>query len=374
MSILGIAMRQSGRLLVLSLACLALFLGCAKKQEAKKAKPPVPVLVAQAAQKDVPTELKAIGNVEPSSSVSIRSMVAGEVTSVNFREGQDVRKGDLLFTIDPSPLEADLKRAEGVLSKDMVEAKNAATNAKRYDDLLEKGMVSRQEHDQAATTIASLNETIRSDKAAIDSIKVQLGYTRIKSPIDGRTGNLNVNAGNIVKANDTPALVVINKIRPIYVTFSVPEKFLPEIQGLMPKGKLKVTACINGDKCPAAQGYLTFIDNSVDLATGSIKLKATFDNADRKLWPGQFVDVTMALGTLNGVTVVPSAAVQSGQQGQFVFVVKQDKTVESRPVKSGLTQEGLTVIEQGVKPGETVVTDGQMKLTPGAVIEVKKGL
>ena len=274
------------RLLALSLVCLALSFGCAKKQEAKKAKPPVPVLVAKAVQKDVQTELKAIGNVEPSSSVSIKSLVAGEVMSVNFREGQDVTKGALLFTIEPSPLEADLKRAEGVLSKDMVEANNAQTNAKRYEDLLKKGMVSRQEHDQAATTIASLNETIRSDKAAIDSIKVQLGYTRIKSPIDGRTGNLNVNAGNIVKANDTTALVVINKIRPVYVTFSVPEKFLPEIQELMPKGRLKVMACINGGSCPAAYGYLTFIDNAVDVATGSIKLKATFDNTDRKLSPG----------------------------------------------------------------------------------------
>ena len=203
---------------------------------------------------------------------------------------------------------------------------------------------------------------------------MQLGYTKIKSPIDGRTGNLNVNAGNIVKANDTPALVVINKIRPVYVTFSVPEKFLSEIQGLMPKGRLKVTACINGDKCPVAQGYLTFIDNAVDVATGSIKLKATFDNADRKLWPGQFVDVAMTLGTLKGVTVVPSPAVQTGQQGQFVFIVKQDKSVESRPVTTGLAQEGFTVIEQGVKPGETVVTDGQMRLTPGAVVDVKTGL
>lgn len=374
MSITGVSTLRWHRLLALSLACLALSFGCAKKQEAKKAKPPVPVLVGKAVQKDVQTTLKAIGNVEPSSTVSIKSLVAGEVTSVNFKEGQDVRKGDLLFTIDSRPLEADLRRAEGALSKDMVEAKNAQTNAKRYEDLLNKGMVSRQEHDQAATAIASLNETIRTDKAAIDSIKVQIGYTRIFSPIDGRTGNLNANAGNIVKANDTASLVVINKIRPVYVTFSVPEKFLPEIQGLMPKGRLKVTACINGGACPAAQGYLTFIDNAVDVATGSIKLKATFDNADRKLWPGQFVDVAIMLGTFKDAIIVPSPAVQTGQQGQFVFVVKQDKTVESRMVTTGLTQEGFTVIAQGVEPGEVVVTDGQMRLTPGAVVDVKKGL
>jgi len=371
MSIRGITGGLWRVVFALPLVLFVVFTACAKKEGPKKAKPPVPVLACQVGSKDVPVVLQAIGNVEPYATVSIKSLVSGEVTGVNFSEGQDVRKGQLLFNIDPRPIEADLKRAEGVLSKDMVEAKNAEVDAGRYADLFKKGLVSRQQYDQAVTASSSLGETINTDKAAIDSIKVQLGYTKIYSPIDGRTGSLGVNRGNIIKANDTQSLVVINQIRPVYVTFSVPDRFLPEIQGLMKKGGLKVSAGANGDTGRHAEGRLTFIDNTVDVATGAIKLKATFDNADRRLWPGQFVDVALTLSTLHDATVVPTQAIQTGQQGQYIFVVKPDRTVESRPVVIGVAEGGDTVVEKGIKPGETVITDGQVRLVPGAAIEIK---
>lgn len=363
------------RLLALSLVCLSLFPACSKKEEAKKAKPPVPVLVASASQKDVPVIMRAIGNVEAYSTVSIKSLVPGEVTGVYFREGQDVKKGQLLFSIDPRPIRADLSRAEGLLSKDTVESTNADVDAGRYADLFKRGMVSRQQFDQSVTAASSLKETIKADKAAIESIKVQLGYARIYSPIAGKTGNLNVTRGNIIKANDTPYLVVINQIQPVYVTFSAPEKYLSEIQGLMAKGNLKVSARVNGDTGPAPEGYLTFIDNAVDISTGNVKLKATFDNTSgKKLWPGQFVDVVLTLSTRAGATVVPDQAVQSGQKGQYVFVVKPDKTVESRTVVIGFTSGGDAVVDKGIKPGETVVTDGQVRLVPGARVDIKTSL
>jgi len=355
-------------LLLMSIALLALPLSCANKEDKKKPKSPVPVRVTQAVVKDVPMSLHAIGNVEPFSTVAVKSLVPGTITSVNFTEGQDVRRGALLFTIDPRPLEADLHRVEGVLAKDTVEADNAESDARRYDDLFKKGAVSRQQYDLAVTTAASLRETLKTDRAAVESIKVQLGYTKIYSPLDGRTGNLNADKGNVVKAYDTLDLVVINQITPVHVTFTVPEKFLAEIQDLAKKGPLKVTARSNSDTAKFAEGRLAFIDNAVDPATGAIKLKATFPNSDRRLWPGQFVDVEVALTTLKGVTVVPNSAVLTGQKGLYVFVVKPDHTVEARPVVSGVSQAEETVLEQGIKPGETVVTDGQVKLAPGAAV------
>jgi len=373
MSIIGVPVGRWRRLFILSFVLIAFSSSCAKKEEAKKPKPPVPVLAVKVIQKDVPMLLRAIGNVEAYSTVSVRSIVAGEVTSVNFREGQDVKRGTLLFTIDPRPIQAELKRAESILAKDLVEAENAEVDSARYVDLYKKGMVSKQQHDQASTTGKSLRETVETDKAAIDSIKVQLGYTKIYSPIEGRTGVLNVNRGNIVKANDLP-MVVINQIRPVYVTFSVPEKSLTDIQQLMSKGRLKVEARINGDTGPAAVGYLSFIDNGVDVGTNTIKLKATFDNADRRLWPGRFVDVLMMLSVRSGATVAPNSAILTGQKGQYVFVMKPDNTVESRPVVIGVTQDDMTLIEQGLKPGETVVTDGQVRLVPGAKVEIKQSL
>lgn len=371
---MGITYSWAGRFkaVLLLLMVVALATGCAKKEEQKKDKKPVPVVTAEAGRRDVPVILVAIGNVEPSASVSVKSMVTGEITGVNFTEGQDVRRGALLFTVDPRPIEAELRRAEGVMSRSSVQAANAQADANRYAGLFDKGMVSKQQYDQAATAYLSLAETVKTDKAAVDAIKVQLGYTKIYSPIDGRTGDLMVDRGNIIKANDTPSLVVINKIRPVFVSFSVPEKYLPVLQSRKSGPRITVTATVKGVDGPPAEGYLSFIDNAVDPATGSIRLKATFDNKAAKLWPGQFVDVSLILDTLHGATVVDSHAILTGQQGPYVFVVKPDSTVEARPVTIGVTRDGWTVVEKGLAPGETVVTDGQMKLTPGARVSAGK--
>ncbi|MBI5190360.1 MAG: efflux RND transporter periplasmic adaptor subunit [Nitrospirae bacterium] len=361
-------------LLMLVMSCTATFTGCAKKDEKKKDKKPAPVLAAKAETRDVPVTLAAIGNVEAYSTVNVRSLVGGEVTGVHFREGQDVRKGELLFTIDARPLEAELMKAEAELAEDMVEAENAETDAARYKALLDRGAVSRQQYDQARTLAASLKEVVGADRAEIGRIKVQLGYTRIFAPVSGRTGAIGVHMGNVVRANDAPDLVTINQLRPIYVTFSVPGGALSEVRRLDARSRLSVTARPTGDPGPPAAGRLSFIDNAVDPATATIRLKAVFDNSDGRLWPGQFVDVSVLMSTRAGATVVPEAAVLSGQKGQYVYVVKPDNTAEERLVGTDGTVDGYTVVLSGVRTGETVVTDGQLRLVPGTAVEVKAGL
>lgn len=359
-------------LLIISLL-FALTASC-KKAEPPKPKPPVPVLAAYALKKDVPVTVRAIGNVEAFSTVSVKSMVAGQIMRVYFREGQDVRKGDKLFLIDPRPHQDALRVAEANLAKDEAQEKNAEAEVARYEALYKKGMVSREQYEQFRTAAETMGATVGADKAAVESARVTLGYTLITSPIDGRTGNLNVHEGNIVKENDTPYLVVLNQVTPIYVTFSVPQQYLPDIKKYMASGPLAVTAAPQGAGQAPAEGVLSFVDNAVDLQTGTIKLKGTFKNTDRRLWPGQFVDVTLRLTTLPAAVVVPSQAVQTGQKGQYVFVIKPDGSVEDRPVTAGITLPGATVIDKGVGAGERVVTDGQLRLVPGAKVEVKPGL
>lgn len=357
--------------ILLALAALAALGACAKK-EAPKAGQPVPVLAAYAASKDVPVELHAIGNVEAYSTVTVKSLVPGQIIRVHFREGDYVSKGQILFSIDPRSIEASLRQAEATQAKDTVDLKNAEVESARYKELVDKGIVSREQYDQFRTTAESLREAVKADKAAVEVFRVSLSYTSIYSPVEGRTGNLSTKEGNVVKDNDT-TMVVINQVRPIYVTFSVPEQSLPDIRKYMARGRLKVRAFVHGDKEPV-EGVLTFIDNAVDAATGMIKLKGTFENAENKLWPGQYVDTALTLTTQAGATVVPSAAVQTGQQGQFVFVIKPDMTVEQRPVSSSLTYGDDTVVDKGVKPGERVVTDGQLRLVPGTKVGIKPGL
>jgi multidrug efflux system membrane fusion protein len=359
----------------------------------------VPVTVGTVVRKTVPIQLTAVGNVQAYSTVSVKAQVNGELKRVYFTEGQYVKKGELLFTIDPRPFEATLKQAEANLAKNMAQLKQAEANlardtaqmnnaeveAQRYATLLEKGVVAKQQYDQMHTAAEAYKATVNADraaienaqaaigadKAAIENAKIQLGYCSIRSPMDGRTGNLIVNPGNIVKATDTTPLVVINQISPIYVLFSVPEQTLPEIKKYMASGTLEVDALISKDGNQQARGELTFVDNTVDAATGTIRLKATFPNKDRVLWPGQFVNVVLTLSTQPNAIVVPSQAVQIGQQGQLVFVVKPDLTVESRPVAVARTLGLDTVIEKGLEAGERVVTDGQLRLVPGAKVEIK---
>jgi multidrug efflux system membrane fusion protein len=381
--------------------CLAQF-ACNKTSSAGKAPggrggfPASPVTVAKAESRDVPVQVRQIGSVEPVAVIAVKAQIGGELLRVLFREGDDIRKGQRLFEIDPRPyqqaidqaqaaIEKDnalISQADANLARDRVQTANAKEQAQRYDALAKEGLISKDQNSTYQTTFNSQNETLRADEAAINSAKaslnvdraaletakLNLSYCTISSPIDGRAGSLLVQAGNLVKANDTTALVNINQLEPVYVTFSVPEQLLDEIRRYSKDSPLAVTAIVSPGR--NVVGRLNFIDNLVDNTTGTIKLKAVFPNADRALWPGQFVNVVMTLRTLHGVTVIPSEALQSGQQGQFVFVLKPDQTVETRVVKPGQTVENQIVVESGVAPGETVVTDGQMRLIPGARVRV----
>ncbi|GAB4411604.1 MAG: efflux RND transporter periplasmic adaptor subunit [Thermodesulfovibrionales bacterium] len=352
-------------LTVLLSACSSGKSGQPQKKEA------VPVTAASVTQKTVPVQVRAIGNVDAYSSVGVKAQVGGELIQVHFKEGQDVNKGDLLFTIDPRPYEAALKQAEANLARDTAQMENARVEANRYAELVKKGYVAQQQYDQVRTNAAALESTVNADRAIVENARLQLRYCYIYSPIAGRTGNLISNQGNLIKANADNPMVVINQIQPIYVNFSVPEQYLSEIKRYMSAGKLKVEAFISREDVKPEQGVLTFIDNVVDIATGTIKLKGTFPNEKKRLWPGQFVNVILTLTTQPNALVVPSQAIQTGQSGQYVFVIKNDLTVESRPVVVGRTLNGETVVEKGLQIGDRVVTDGQLRLVPGAKVEIK---
>jgi multidrug efflux system membrane fusion protein len=342
-----------------------------------KAAPPlitaVPILAATVEQKDVPLQVKAIGAVEAYSNVSVKTQITGELTGVHFKEGQDVSKGQLLFTLDKRPFEAALKQAQGMLAKDQAQAANARAQAKRYESLNKAGVVSKEEYEQMQSNADALDAAVLADQAAVDNARVQVVYCTIYSPIDGRTGPLLIHRGNMIKANDTPFLVSINQVQPIYATFTVPEQNLADIKRYSSQGQLRVQAFIPNDTRGPAVGWLSFIDNTVDQGTGTIKLKGEFANADRRLWPGQFVDVVLTLAQQPKAIVVPSQAIQNGQLGQFVFVIKPDMTVEARPVTLDRSTDGQAVIAKGLAAGEQIVTDGQLRLVPGVTkVELKQ--
>lgn len=331
----------------------------------------VPVTVAQVVQKSMPIEITVIGAAEPYSSVSIRSQITGQMTAVNFTEGDDVKAGQVLFALDRRPLEAALEQAKANLDRDIAQAANAAAQFKRFQELADRGIATKEQVDTARTSMTALNATVNADRAALENAQVQLQYATITATISGRTGALQVHEGNLVRANDQTPLVVINQIAPISVTFAIPEARLPELKRYMARGALRVTATPPKDEAPPAVGRISFVDNQVDQTTGTIKLKGTFPNDDRRLWPGQFLNVTVTLTNETTAIVVPTAAVQTGQQGQYVFVVKDDRTVEMRSVVVSRTSAAETVLANGVKPGETVVTDGHLRLVPGSLISVK---
>jgi multidrug efflux system membrane fusion protein len=331
----------------------------------------VPVTTASVVQKPMPVEIDVIGTAEPYSTVSVHAQITGELTSVNFKEGDDVKKGQTLFTLDRRPLEAALQQAQANLDKDIAQTANAKAQAARYRDLGARGIATREQIDQMNANAAALEATVAADRAAVDNAKVQLQYATITAPLSGRTGALMVHAGNLVRAGDTVPLVVINEIAPIYVSFAIPEAQLPDFKRYMAKGSLQVEARPPNDTEKPSSGRISFVDNQVDPTTGTIKLKGTFVNTDHRLWPGQFVNVVITLATDPTAVVVPSVAVQTGQQGQYIFVVKTDQTVDLRPVVVARAAGDETVIKTGVKPGETVVTDGQLRLVNGSPISVK---
>jgi multidrug efflux system membrane fusion protein len=332
----------------------------------------VPVTVDTAGRKDVPIQIRAIGSVEPYSTVSVKTMVGGQIVKVGFAEGRDVRKGDLLFQIDSAPYVAALKMAEGALARDVALKENADREVRRYAALIEKDLVPRQQYDQAVSSSSALEATVKADAAAVENARVQLAYCFIRSPIDGRTGSLLVQEGNVVKANEA-ILVTIHQVLPIRVSFSVPEQHLADIRKYRDAGTLRIEAFPQDGDAKPALGSLSFIGNAVDTTTGTIPLKGEFRNVDKRLWPGQFVNVALTLTTRPGAVVVPSQAIQTGQQGKYLFVVLPDLTVEARPVTAGQTLGGETIVESGVKAGEKVVTDGQLRLVPGAKVEAKRG-
>jgi len=344
---------------------------CSSCSKGKPAPPrTVPVVAGMADQKDIPLQLKVIGNVEAYNAVSIKPLVGGEVEGVYFREGQDVQKGDLLFKIDPRPYATALKQAEAALARDVAQAKNAEEQAKRYAVLVQKEYVSKDQYDQLRANADALAAAVDADRANVEYSRLQLDYCTIMSPITGRAGSVLVNNGNVIKANDI-AMTTINQILPIYVTFAVPEQNLSDIKKYTAMKELTVDAIIPGDEKRLVRGELTFIDNAVDKTTGTIKLKGTFDNKDRRLWPGQFVDVILTLTTEPNRVVVPSPAMQTGQQGQYLYVIKDDMTAEFRVVIPGRTYQNWTIIDKGVEAGEKVVTDGQLRLVPGSKVEIK---
>ena len=335
----------------------------------------VPVTVATAVSKAVPEQLRAIGNVQAFATVLIRARVGGELLAVHFKEGDEVKSGALLFTIDPRPFEAALKQAEANLARDRTQLDHARRQAERYAAVVKKGYVSEDQNDQIVSNAAALEASVRADDATVENARLDLAYCTIRSPINGVTGQVKVDQGNLIKAsdNDNP-MVTIKQTSPIYVVFSVPEANLPELKRRLAVRSLDVAVSAPGDEEHPIQGELTFLDNTVDQTTGTILLRATFPNQDRALWPGQFVNVTLTLSTQHDAVVIPSQAIQTGQQGRYVFVIAKDSIAEYRPVVLARTVDGEAVVQQGITPGETVVTDGQLRLTQGTqVIVVKAG-
>lgn len=344
--------------------------GCQTQKPVAKSLPPVPVTVARATTANVPTLLQAIGSVQAVATVSVKSLVGGELKTVSFAQGQQVHKGDVLFTIDSQPYEAALAQAQANLARDLANDRQAQTEARRYADLAKQGIVSEEQNEQFQASAVADDSLVRADKAAVDTAKLNLSYCTITSPIEGRTGSLLVQAGNVIQANST-VLVTINQISPIYVSFSVPEQYLLELKRYNGEHPLQITASAQGDPTPE-RGTLSFINNSIDSSTGTIQLMGTFPNTGQKLWPGEYVNTEVTLSTAQNAVVVPSTAVLTGQSDMYVYVLTPANTVENRVVKPAATVNGMTVISQGLQSGETVVTDGQLALYPGAKVSIQQ--
>ena len=362
---------------LLSLFAL-MFSGCGSEKKVDPAKArrdrPAPVTVSPVVQKTVPVELSAIGNVEAYSSVAVKSRIGGELKKVHFREGQPVRQGDLILTIDPLPYEAALKQAQANVARTVALTKKADEDLRRYQDLIQKEYISQEQYDQARANVEALQATLKADQAAVENARLNLGFCLIHAPLTGATGSLLARPGAQIKANDDKAMVTINQVQPIYASFSVPEQYLSEIQKYARQGGLKVKALLGENEPLAEEGRLTFIDNTVDSSTGTIRLKGTFANQDRKLWPGQFVKVTLSLTSQPNALVIPSQALQTGIKGQYVFVVTPELKAETRPVVVGRAFDGQTVVEKGLRAGEQVITDGQFLVVPGGKVQIKTGV
>jgi membrane fusion protein, multidrug efflux system len=333
--------------------------------------PPVPVTTAHVVEKSMPVTVSTIGTAEASSTVEVRPQVTGQLTTVAITEGAEVKEGQLLFAIDDRPFEVALRQAEAALAKDKAQAENAQAMAHRADDLLAQRIMSQADRDTQVASARALVETANADQAQVDAAKLNLQYTKIVAPISGRTGSVIVRPGSLVRTTDTAPLLIINQLTPIRVAFAIPAQYLDQVRAGQAQSALRTEARAAGSKTAASVGAIFFIDNVIDPTTGTIRLKGLFPNTDRHLWPGQLVDVMLELAVEPHATVVPAAAVQNGQQGQFVFVVNADRSVAIRPVMVARTAGDDAVVASGLKVGEEIVTDGQLRLTPGAKIQVK---
>ena len=357
-------------LVIAALATVAFRFAPGSRAAQPKSAATVPVSVAVVTTKSVPVRLRAIGNVEPYTTVAVKARIDGQIVAVHFKEGQEVHKGETLFEIDRRPFEAQLAQAQANLGKDRALLDHANEQQKRYKDLLDQKFVSPDAYAQIRTNAQTAAAQLRADEAAIESARLQIGYCTIRSPITGYAGKIQIQEGNLVKANDTVSLVVLNQVVPVNVSFSVPEQSLSAVRKYQADGELQVSAQVpNGGIAPVT-GKLSFIDNTTDASTGTIKLKAEFANTDKALWPGQFVDVVLTLTHQDDAIVVPTSAVQNGPSGQYVFVVKPDHSVALRDIKVARSEGDVTVMDSGLSPGETVVTVGQLRLAPGTKITI----
>jgi len=333
----------------------------------------IPVAVTKAEVKDLPVVLNGLGSVDAYNTVTVKSRIDGQLVEVAFKEGQEVKQGDLLAVIDPRPYEVQLSQAQATLFKDQAALKDARLNMERFQQLYKDGVIPKQQFDTQTSMEAQLDGAVRADQAQVDNVKLNLAYTRITAPVGGRVGLRMVDAGNMVHASDPNGMLVITQLQPIAVIFSLPQDNLQSVAQHMRRGRLQVEAYSRDDRNKLATGTLLTIDNQIDMTTGTGKLKAVFDNRDRSLWPNQFVNVHLQLEVRKNNTVVPAAAIQRGPNGSYVFTVKQDNTAEMHPVTVAFTEGNFSAISQGVRPGDRVVTDGQDKLQPGTRVEIRGG-
>lgn len=341
-------------------------------RKAPKGPPAVPVAVALVAQETVPVRLQAIGNVEPYRTVAVKARVDGQIVAVNFHEGQAVKQGEVLFRIDPRPYEAALRQAEANALRDRAARDQARSQAKRYQELLAKNFISKEAYAQIRTNAETAEATAKASQAALENARLNLEYCTIRSPLDGYVGKVLLQAGNLVKANDVNPLVVINQVKPIYVTFSVPEQYLGEIRKYQAQSPLRADV-LRADRAPSeASGRLVFIDNAVDPSTGTIRLRARFENQSVVLWPGQFVNLSLQLYEQADAIVIPAQAVQNGPDGQYVYVVGKDMLAEMRPIKVLRSDAERAIVASGLAQGEQVVTRGQLRLGPKTRVRIGK--
>jgi multidrug efflux system membrane fusion protein len=354
---------------LLVLLCV-LFVGCSGGEgDGGRKSAAAPVLLMEVTLRDMPRVLRVVGNVAASATVGVKARVTGELVGVHFTEGQDVQEGQALFSIDPRPFEASLNEARSRLERDIAQLNKAAEDMKRYGKLVSEGYVSREAYDKAVTDAAALRATVRAEEAAVESARLQLSFCSITAPISGRAGAFKADRGNMIKATDDAPLLVIDNLQPVYVNFAVPEARLSEILARQRENNLTVQATPAGGE--SASGELTFVDNAVDVRTGTIRLRATFANENRTLWPGQFVQVVLSLGTDKDVVVLPAKAVQSGRNENFVYVVGADNKAQVRHIVMDPEDDGQVIVREGIAKGDRIVLEGQVRLAPGVAVEIR---